>query len=155
MNRQVYNFSNKSTTSLPLWVIVFEVKKIVKQFFNSYVMRLSFFDQRGKRGTENVLISVTSFNNAPKARLKGIIRHFSFPPSGPSKKLIHMGSTNCNYQLAPCYLNSAKVFILLSNQYHNPEWGFKPGTKACHISVDRYYTAPSRLRPLSHHDQFI
>ena len=29
---------------------------------------------------------------------------------------------------APCYLNSDKVFLLLGDQYHNPEEGFKPGT---------------------------
>ena len=29
---------------------------------------------------------------------------------------------------APCYLNSIKVFLLLSNQYCNPKRGFKPGT---------------------------
>ena len=30
---------------------------------------------------------------------------------------------------APCYLNSNKVFLLLSDRYCNPEWWFKPGTQ--------------------------
>ena len=30
--------------------------------------------------------------------------------------------------LAPCSLNSEKVFLLLSYQYHNPEQGFEPGS---------------------------
>ena len=30
--------------------------------------------------------------------------------------------------LAPCYLNRDEVFLLLSDQYHNPEQGFEPGT---------------------------
>ena len=29
---------------------------------------------------------------------------------------------------APCYLNSYKVFLHLSNRYCNPKWGFEPGT---------------------------
>ena len=28
----------------------------------------------------------------------------------------------------PCYFNSNKVFLLLSDQYRNPERGFEPGT---------------------------
>ena len=28
----------------------------------------------------------------------------------------------------PCYLNSDKLFLTLSNQYRNPERGFKPGS---------------------------
>ena len=33
-----------------------------------------------------------------------------------------------NCHLAPCYLNSDKLFLTLSNWYRNPEQGFEPGT---------------------------
>ena len=36
-----------------------------------------------------------------------------------------LGVSN-TYHLASCYLNSDKVFLLLSHQYHNPIWGFEP-----------------------------
>ena len=36
---------------------------------------------------------------------------------------------------APCYLNSYKVFLLLSNRYHNPEQGFEPGTYCLYLNL--------------------
>ena len=35
---------------------------------------------------------------------------------------------NDTCHLAPCYLNGAKVFLLLSDRYRNPEQEFEPGT---------------------------
>ena len=37
--------------------------------------------------------------------------------------------------LAPCYLNSDKVFLLLSDRYHNPELGFEPGSSAFNWNI--------------------
>ena len=42
-------------------------------------------------------------------------------------------------QPAPCYLNSDKVFIILSNHYRNPEWGFEPGSSSeCLLEFDTH-----------------
>ena len=51
-----------------------------------------------------------------------------------------------NYHRTPYYLNSDKVFLLLSDQYHNPERGFKPGPLSeCLLEFD------TRSKLLSHH----
>ena len=33
-------------------------------------------------------------------------------------------------KIPPNYLNSSKVFLLLSERYYNPNWGLEPGTYA-------------------------
>ena len=49
---------------------------------------------------------------------------------------------------APCYLNSNQVFLLLSNQYHNPDRGFEPGSSSeCLLEFD------TCSKPLGHHGQ--
>ena len=52
---------------------------------------------------------------------------------------------------AHCYLNSKKVFLLLSNQYCNPGRGFEPGT----FRHSLYLNLRSRLRPLDQHSQLM
>ena len=50
----------------------------------------------------------------------------------------------------PCYLNSNKVFLLLSDKYHNPEQGFKPGSLSeCELEFD----TSSKL--LGHHGRSV
>ena len=47
---------------------------------------------------------------------------------------------------APCYLNSDKVFLLLSDQYRNPKRGFKSGALSeCLLEFD------TRSKLLGHH----
>ena len=54
------------------------------------------------------------------------------------------------YHPAPCYLNSNKVFLFLSDQYCNPERGFKPGSSSdCLL---QFYTCS---KPLGHHGVFF
>ena len=48
---------------------------------------------------------------------------------------------------APCYLNSKKLFIILSGQYRSPEWDLNLGPKC--LSLLKFETW--RLRPLGHH----
>ena len=51
---------------------------------------------------------------------------------------------------APCYWNSDKVFLLLSDQYCNPEQGFKPGSSSeCLLEFD------TRSKPLGHHGRLV
>ena len=45
----------------------------------------------------------------------------------------------------PCYLNSDKVFLLLSDRYCNPKRGFEPGS----------FSGYNCLRVLGHHGRFI
>ena len=45
-----------------------------------------------------------------------------------SKFFNFVGLVNTVTELVTGYLNRDKVFLLLSNQYHNPERGFEPGT---------------------------
>ena len=50
---------------------------------------------------------------------------------------------------APCYLNSDRVFLLMSNQYCNPEQGFKPvSSSECLLEFDTH------SKPLGHHGRF-
>ena len=50
---------------------------------------------------------------------------------------------------APCYLNSDRVFLLMSNQYRNPEQGFKPvSSSECLLEFDTH------TKPLGHHGRF-
>ena len=58
----------------------------------------------------------------------------------------------CNDILSdtPCYLNSVKVFLLLSNQYCNPERGCEPGSLSeCLLKFD------TLSKPLGHHVRLI
>ena len=53
---------------------------------------------------------------------------------------------------APCYLNSDKVFLLLSNRYRNPKLGFEPWTylylNLKHDDLDRSATVAGLLDSL-------
>ena len=50
--------------------------------------------------------------------------------SNGKKRLARFDIISDTCHPAPCYFNSNKVFLLLSNQYCNPERGFKLGTWA-------------------------
>ena len=51
---------------------------------------------------------------------------------------------NCSIYMVPWYLNWNKLIPTLSNL----EWDLNLGPKACHISVERYFTAPQIAWPL-------
>ena len=47
-------------------------------------------------------------------------------------------------------LQTKKVFLLLSDQYRNPERGFEPGSSSeCLLEFDKH------SKPLSHHGRYI
>ena len=57
---------------------------------------------------------------------------------------------------APCYLNKDKVFLLLSNQYRNPERGFKPGSLSeCLFEFDTRSKPLPALPPRPVKDIFV